>query len=311
VRLGRSSLALVQRLATIATFSGDGGQAYRYTGAPRTSFNGRIGPRRAFGFSSVALADVLALKEKFDVKVNDVVLALCDGALRNYLTGNGEHLDAPLVAGVPVSTRGTDTTLDNQIGTMCVQLATDVADPVERLILIHQNAAAAKTLHHEIRAHQLPSIGEMGPPAVLELLLRTLSQTGLASRLPTPMNAIISNVPGPPFDLFMAGGRITGIFPTSVIMETMALNITLFSYGDRIDFGVYADPQAVPDPFLIADGIPAALRELLTEAGLGDPSPVIDPFGEPTNSLLAETPTTSGASSRRRRSTSRGGARPR
>ena len=127
-------------------------------------------------------------------------------------------------------------------------------------------------------------MGEMGPPAALEFLLRTLSATGLASHMPTPMNTIISNVQGPPFDLFMAGGRVTGIFPTSVIVETMALNITLFSYGDRMDFGVYVDPQAVPDPFLVAEGIPAALRELLTAAGLGEPSPFIDPFGEPTDS---------------------------
>jgi hypothetical protein len=96
------------------------------------------------------------------------------------------------------------------------------------------------------------------------------------------MNAIISNIPGPPFDLFMAGGRITGIFPTSVIVETMALNITLFSYGDRMDFGVYVDPGAVPEPFLVADGIPAALRELLAAAGLGEPTPVVDPFGDPS-----------------------------
>ncbi len=282
VRLGQGGLALARRVATILTFSGDEGQVYRYTGAPRTSFNGTIGPRRAFGFSSVALADVLLLKKTFNVKVNDVVLALCAGALRNYLIGNGERTETPLVTGVPVSTRGTDTTMDNQIGTMCVPLATDIADPVQRLLKIHQNAQAAKAMHHEIRAHAMPSMGELASPAVLEFLLRALAQTHLASRLPTPMNTIISNVPGPPFDLFMAGGRITGIFPTSVIVETMGLNITLFSYGDRIDFGVYVDPEAVPEPFLVADGIPASLRELLAGAGLGEPTAVLDPFGEPT-----------------------------
>ena len=282
MRLGRGGLALARRAATILTFSDDEGQVYRYTGAPRTSFNGPIGPRRAFGFSSVALADVLVLKKHFNVKVNDVVLAVCAGALRNYLIGNGERIETPLVTGVPVSTRGTDMTMDNQIGTICVPLATDIADPVQRLLHIHENAQAAKAMHHEIRAHEMPSMGELASPAVLEFLMRTLSQTHLISRLTTPMNTIISNVPGPPFDLFMAGGRITGIFPTSVIVETMGLNITLFSYGDRMDFGVYVDPQAVPDPFLVAEGIPAALRELLAAAGLGEPTPVLDPFGEPT-----------------------------
>lgn len=177
LRLGQGGLALARRIATILTFSGDEGQVYRYTGAPRTSFNGPIGPHRAFGFSSVALADVLVLKKHFNVKVNDVVLALCAGALRNYLLGNGERTETPLVTGVPVSTRGKgDTTMDNQIGTMCVPLATDIADPVQRLLQIHHNAQAAKAMHHEIRAHDMPSMGELASPAVLEFLMRALSR---------------------------------------------------------------------------------------------------------------------------------------
>jgi diacylglycerol O-acyltransferase len=72
---------------------------------------------------------------------------------------------------------------------------------------------------------------------------------------------------------------VAGIYSTSILMETMGVNITLLSYGDRIDFGVIADPDLVSDPFLIADGIPAALQELLAAAGLGEPTPVIDPFG--------------------------------
>ncbi len=287
LRLGRSTMTVAQRLATVLTFSADG-QVYRYTGAPRMSFNRKIGPARAFGLTSVAMADVVALKKKFDVKLNDVILALCAGALRNYLDSNGEHAAAPLVAGVPVSTRGTDMTMDNQIGMMALPIATDVDDPVERLLAIHRNAQAAKALHHEIRTHDMPSLGAIVPPSVTEFLMRALSLTHLANYLPTPMNTVISNVPGPSFDLYMAGGRVTGIFPTSVIVETMGLNITLFSYGERVDFGVYAEPQAVPDPFLVADGIPMALSELLHAAGLGRPTPVIDAFGESTKAPGAE-----------------------
>ncbi len=284
LRLMRGGLGLAQRLGAISTFSTDDGDVYRFTGAPRTSFNGRIGPRRAFGFSSVALTDVQSLKEHFHVKVNDVVLALSAGALRNYLHSNGENVDGSLIAGVPVSTRGADTSMNNQIGNMAVKLATDIDDPVRRLQQIHGNALAAKALHREIRSHPIPSMGELAPPAALELLMRTLSSTHLITLLPTPFNTLISNVPGPPFDLYVAGGRVTGIFPTSVITETMALNITLFTYGGRMDFGVYVDPQAIPDPFLIAAGIPEALRELLDAAGLGEPTPVVDAFGEPSAS---------------------------
>ena len=172
--------------------------------------------------------------------------------------------------------------MDNQIATMCVALATDVDDPVERLLAVHRNARAAKALHREMRTHAMPSLGTIAPPVVIELVMRSLSRTHLVNCLPTPMNTVISNIPGPPFDLYMAGGRITGMFPTSVILETMGLNITLLSYAGRLDFGVHADPQAVPDPFLVADGIPVALRELLASARLGKPTLVVDPFGQPT-----------------------------
>ena len=301
VHLGRYGMGLAQRVGTLATFSGDGGDLYRYTGAPRTSLNGSVGKRRAFGFSSVAFEDILAIKERFDVKINDIALALCAGALRNYLLINGEVIDTALVAGVPVSTRDGTTpgkmSMDNQIGNMCVKLATDIEDPILRLMRIHENARVAKELHSAMRSHPLPSMGEVASPAFLRTILRGLYETHLVSLMPPPMNTLVSNVPGPPFDLFMAGGRVLGIFPTSIITESMALNITLFTYGGRMDFGVSADPEAVSDPFLVADGIPAALRELLAAARMGEPTPVIDAFGEPSHSSAARP-----ASTRRRSS---------
>lgn len=292
MRLGRYGWGLAQRVGTLATFSGDGGDLYRYTGAPRTSVNGSVGKRRAFAFSSVAFEDIRAIREAFDVKINDVALALCAGALRNYFLINGESIGASLVAGVPVSTRGGNSsgnmTMDNQIGNMCVKLATDIDDPIVRLMHIHENARVAKELHSAMRAHPLPSMGEVASPAFLQSVLRGLYETHLVSLMPPPMNTLVSNVPGPPFDLFMGGGRVLGIFPTSIITESMALNITLFTYGGRMDFGVSADPQAVSDPFLVADGIPTALRELLAAARMGEPTPVIDAFGEPSHSSSSQ-----------------------
>ncbi len=279
VRFLRYGVALAKRAAMMATFSTPGGELYRYTGAPRTSFNGTIGPRRAFGFSSVSLRDVQLLKKRFGVKVNDVVLALCAGTLRNYLIGNGEHITAPLVAGVPISTRGADTTMDNRVAIGFMKIATDVADPVQRLLRIYGNSQATKDLDQAVRSHPISSMGALAPPGTTTLAFRALADSHLASRFPTMANTTISNIPGPPFDLFCAGGRVVGIYATSIIMETMGVNITLLSYGDQIDFGVIADPDLVPDPFLIADGIPGALRELLAAADLGEPTPVIDPFG--------------------------------
>ncbi len=277
-RLGRFGLAVAQRVVTAATHASNGADLYRLPSAPHTSFNGRTGPHRAFAFSSVALSDVRTVTKRFGIKVNDVVLALCTGAVRNYLLANGEHVDSPLVAGVPVSRRATnETAMDNRIGAMLVKIPTNVADPIERLQRTRGNAHAAKGMDRAIRAHQMQSLGEVAPPVVLGLACSALDKTHLSSRL-TPGNIIITNIPGPPFELYCGGGRLVGLYPTSVVIEPTGVNITLFTSGDRMDFGVLADPQLVPDPSLLADGIPAALRELLAAAELGEPTPVFDAF---------------------------------
>jgi hypothetical protein len=117
---------------------------------------------------------------------------------------------------------------------------------------------------------------------VLNTTVTALVRSGLMSRAPTIMNTLVSNVPGPPFPLYIAGARVTGIFSTSIIMETMGLNVTLFSYLDRIDFGLSVDPDLVPDPWAVARGFPRALSELLEAGGLGGLTPVEDPLGLPS-----------------------------
>ena len=249
---------------------------------PRTSFNGQIGPGRAFAFASISLDDVKALKTELEVKVNDVVLALCGTAIRDYLIDRGELPDKPLVSGVPVSTRADgDTAMDNQIATMFVSLATDIEDPIERLEATYRSSQASKEMTDAVRAKSIQSIGETAPPLLLNLATRAAYDLELLSRVPASVNTLISNVPGPPIPLYTCGARVTGIFSTSVILEGMGLNITLLSYMDRIDFGLHVDPELVSDPWQIAEAIPLALAELLKAAGLGDPTQVEDAFGFP------------------------------
>ena len=247
---------------------------------PSTSFNGTVGPRRRLGFTSLAMDDVKAVKEHFGVKVNDVVLAVVAGALRTYLEERGELPERSLVTGVPLSTRPVgESSSDNQVAMMAVSLATDVEDPADRLMTIHASSQGAKEMTDAVRATEIPSMGEVAPPVVLNTTIEALVRTGLVSRTPTVLNTVVSNVPGPPFPLYMAGARVTGIYSTSVIMETMGLNITLFSYMDRIDFGFHVDEGLVPDPWRIARELPGALAELMASAGLGRPTPVEDPLG--------------------------------
>ncbi|MDH3706624.1 MAG: WS/DGAT domain-containing protein, partial [Acidimicrobiia bacterium] len=280
-RIMRYGTALAQRGVAFVQHQIGADTPTAYTGIPRTRWNDRIGPRRSCAFSSVSLDDVKQLKVHHDVKVNDVVMAICAGAMRMYLDGHDELPESSLVAGVPVSTRAADDdSLDNQIANMNVSLATDVADPVERLLQINRNSQASKEMTSAVRARKIQSIGETAPPLMLNLAIRTLHGTGALTAVPTVMNTIISNVPGPPFPIYFAGARATGMFPGSVIMEAMGLNITVLSYVDRLDIGLAADPELVPDLWHLADLMPRALAELLDASDLGEPTPVVDPFGE-------------------------------
>ncbi|HEY5014788.1 MAG TPA: wax ester/triacylglycerol synthase family O-acyltransferase [Acidimicrobiia bacterium] len=248
--------------------------------APKTSFNAPIGPRRAMAFSSVALADVKALRRHYGVKVNDIALALCSGALRTYLLERDELPSRSLTAGIPVSIRSAgDTALDNQLSYLAVPIATDVADPEARLHEIVRHTRAAKDVHDVLRATPVGSLADTAPPLVLGALLRLAYETHVLSYVPGMMNTIVSNVPGPPMTLYLAGARLTGIFSASVLLDQMGLNMTLFTFGDRVDFGLHVDPDLVADPWAVADAIPAALAEMMVAAGLGAPSPVEDAFG--------------------------------
>ncbi len=265
--------------------------------APKTSFNAPIGPRRSLAFSSVALADVKAVAREFDVKVNDVALALCSGAIRAYLDAAGELPHRELTAGAPVSLRQSgDDSMNNQLSYLVMPLGTQYADPVERLRHIAKQSRAAKDVHRTMRAHPVSSIAETASPFVLGSLLRLAYQTHVLSFIPGMMNTVISNVPGPPMDLYLAGAKLSGIFSASVLLDCMGLNVTLFTFGDRVDFGLHVDPDLIEDPWVLAEAIPNALRELMLAAGLGEPSEVADAFGYSSVDLTVERESTGGSS---------------
>jgi diacylglycerol O-acyltransferase / wax synthase len=248
--------------------------------APRTSFNHTIGPRRAIAFTSVAFDDLKALQRIYDVKLNDVALAVCSGALRIYLEGRDELPNRTLTAGIPASTRTPgDETLENKISYMVVPLATNVCDPGERVRAIYAHTRAVKELSAAVRAHPIESAGTAMPPWMLELGMRAAYESHLLSYVPGMMNALISNVAGPPFPLYLAGAPLTGIFTASVILEGMGVNITVFSFHGRFDFGIHVDPDLVPEPWDLAAAVQRSLAEWMDAAGIGAPTPVRDPFG--------------------------------
>jgi len=261
--------------------------------APRTPFNVALTPHRDFAYTSLSLPDVKAIKNALDVSVNDVVLAVCAGALRKYLEGLDEHPDGPLVAMVPVSVRTEEQkgTNGNQVSSMFCSLATDIDDPVERLIKIHAGTKQAKEQINIIGAAALTDWVEFAAPALLGRVARTYSRTRMADRHRPLFNVTISNIPGPPFPLYSTGARMIAHYPMGPIFDGGGLNITLMSYMDSLDFGLVACPDLIDDVWSIADGLSEALEELGKAVAAGTrskPANGKDSNGEaPTKSTAA------------------------
>jgi diacylglycerol O-acyltransferase len=216
----------------------------------------------------LSLADVKAVKNAFDCTVNDVVMTMCAGALRRYFDDLGEELDASLVAMIPISVRTEDQkgTHGNQVSMMLASLETERDDPTDRLAHIHENMRVAKEQQNAIGADTLQEWAEFASPALFSRAARLYGNTRITDLHRPVFNVCISNVPGPPFPLYVAGARVLDTYPMGPIYEGFGLNITLMSYLERVDFGLIADPTLVPDVWRIADGLQEALDELKAAA---------------------------------------------
>ena len=233
--------------------------------APRTIFNHAITPRRSVAYTSVSLDDIKTIKKAFGTTVNDVVLTVASGALRRYLEQHDEIPDKSLIATVPVSVRSEDekeSVGSNKVSALFTTLATDIEDPVERLMAIHEANKGAKEEHKAIGADMLQNWAEFAAPTMFSLAARAYSGLKLADRHPVIHNLVISNVPGPPMPLYFAGAQLTALYPLGPIFDGAALNITVLSYMDDVDWGFIANPDTVPGLWDLAHAVPEALAEL-------------------------------------------------
>jgi len=234
-----------------------------WRGVPHSPINTRIGGARRFVAQSWPFARIRAVGKALDGTFNDAVLAMCSGALRRYLMGAHGLPDESLKAMVPISLRRPDD-LDssNAVGAISADLATGTSDPVRRFKAIQASMIAGKRMFQELSATEAQVVMQM-----LQMPLLFLDRLGLTAKFP-PYSTVISNVPGPRQQLYWNGARLEGIYPASIVLDGFALNITLVTLADHVDFGITACRRTLPQVQRFIDHLEDALVELEEAAGL-------------------------------------------
>jgi diacylglycerol O-acyltransferase / wax synthase len=247
---------------------GDGGVIPSASGrAPATPFNKPITPHRRLAVRSVDLATVKTVKTAFGVSVNDVVMAMCAGALRRWLSDHQALPDPPLIAMIPVSVRdpASKGAMGNKVSAMLATLPTHVTEPGERLEVVHAATKIAKAQQAAIPQGLVDQISDFAPPALTARAARVVFATGLLHRVP-PFNLCISNVPGPNVPVYLCGAKLLAHYPVSVITDGQGLNITLVGYLGQLHFGLVACRELVPDIETLASYLVDELELLLKAA---------------------------------------------
>ncbi|MEI6319387.1 MAG: wax ester/triacylglycerol synthase family O-acyltransferase, partial [Pseudomonadota bacterium] len=241
--LSRGRTALVDRIRRRGAPAA--GSAFKL--APVSPFNVSITNQRAFASVSLPLDEVKAIGRSLGASVNDMVLWLVSTAIRDYLREGRELPGRTLVAGVPVSLRAEgDTTSNNQVTGSLVDLATHEADPIARLDAIRSATAAMKSQMGAFRDLIPTDFPSLGSPWLMSGLASLYGRSRMAHRIRVA-NVVVSNVPGPQVPLWLAGARMTGMFPLSIVVHGVALNVTVQSYMGQLCFGLIACRRAVPD----------------------------------------------------------------
>lgn len=231
--------------------------------APRSLFNQRASTHRRFAFESVPLSEIKALKDVYQCSLNDMVMALCAGALRQFCLDNDALPKAALVAMIPISVQQESTKgqLGNHVSGMLCSLATHVEDPIERLKLIVDSSTRGKIGHKMIGATAMMDWSQFAGPALLGLANSLIFRLGVTGSTRPTFNVAISNVPGVRVPLYWAGARVLSNYPMSLTTDNMGINITLVSYQDNLDFGVTVDQSIVSDPWVIVKHLKATMAE--------------------------------------------------
>ncbi len=252
VTTSQGALRLVRRLAPTAPLS----------------IEGPIGPHRVWAHSSATLADIKTIRARFGGTVNDVLLAAISGGYRALLVERGDDADHAVVRSlVPVSTRHDDGhgVLDNRVSALLYELPVHLADPVERLEVVHDQMVQLKASHISQAGEVLVATGDLAPPMVVgsisRMAIRSMHRIQQRS-----VNTVTTNVPGPQFPLYCLGREMLEYRPFVPISHGVRVGTAVLSYNGKMFFGVTGDYQTMPDVGVLADAVALEIRELRDRA---------------------------------------------
>ena len=237
--------------------------------APKTILNQPVGPHRVFDAAEFPLEGFKDIKNAAGVTINDVALAVVGGALRRYLIEKGEAPEeGSLAAGIPVNmrTRREVTDENNQVGSIYASLHTDAEDPIERLQAISQSTADAKAAGERSPLVDVLKVAGAFSPVVAKTVAGIWSRNHLSSFLPVNISTVVTNVPGPDFDLYCAGARMVDYYGLGVLTPGMGLFHAVFSYAGKVTLSVLGDRNIMPDPEFYHTCLVSAYEELYAAA---------------------------------------------
>jgi WS/DGAT/MGAT family acyltransferase len=240
--------------------------------SPPTILNKSISSERSFAGTSIPLSRAKALAKQAGGKLNDVVLAVSSGVVRRYLLERGALPAKSMTAAVPISLREEgNTDANNQVFGMICSIATNIEDPKARLEAIIAQSTKSKEMSHPLRAlmPQVSNVSMLGTPILVQILALLYSRSSLSDVLPPAANITVSNVPGPRQTLYAAGAELLHIFPVSISTHGLALNITVQSYRDQLDFGFISGANIIPHVQVLCDMLPEEFASL--EAAFAPP----------------------------------------
>tara|TARA_R110000772_G_scaffold117507_1_gene222933 strand:+ start:10077 stop:11720 length:1644 start_codon:yes stop_codon:yes gene_type:complete len=255
--LGKMAIGMAQKKIPVPSIT-----------SPRTRFNTPVGPHRVFEAAEFPLADIKALKDLCEVKINDVILAIIAGGLRHYLMHHNELPDESLAVSIPLDmrTRRGMTDENNQVGSVFVELHTNVADPLKRLAGVYKSSQEAKIYGENSPLVDVLRLAGVMSPALTRPLVNAYVNNELTRHLPLGITSVVSNVAGPTFPLYSAGAQMVRYYGLGLLTPGVGLFHLIFSSNGIVTLSIIGDRDSMPDPAFYRECIEKSFAELFAAA---------------------------------------------